>query len=319
MDGVFLSFTIGGMKSKRYHIIIGSMLFAVLMWISVTLGDEYQISIQIPLIVENVPEGKALKGHVPKTLTTTIRGTGWRLASLLLSGKPRCILNISALAGSNIIVTKRDLINTISVSSGIQPIDVSLDTLVFDLERYTERTVRILPNIVLECREGFGVVGEITVKPESIVVGGAESVVHSIQGWRTERRSFSDVRESFTTEIPLEDPTDYSFFLFRKTVQLTVHVAAFADKIFSGVMVEVVSVPPNREIIFIPPRVDIVVWGGIDQLAALSISDFRLSVDYQTLLTDTTGYVQPRIEFPSGIRILATRPERLQYIIRKRL
>lgn len=307
------------MQSKRYHIVLASVLFAGLMWVSVNMGDEYQVSMDIPLVVRDVPEGKAIKGTVPRSVTIRVRGQGWQLASMLLSGKPECALSAAALEGTTSVVTQNDLLRIMNLPAGIQPVDVNIDDLVLGLDQFAERKVPVIPNVGIECPEGFGMVGAPNVKPESVLVTGAESVIRRIRSWGTERHVFSNVRESFTVEVPLEESGDNSFQVVEKSVMISAAIQQLAEKIFPGLPVGATSIPPSREIIFIPPRVDVVARGGIDQLASLSDRDFKLVVEYESLLTDTTGYVNPRVESPPGIRILAQRPERLQYIIRKRL
>jgi hypothetical protein len=307
------------MRSKRLHIVVPSVLFAILMWISINLAEEYQVSMEIPLVVANVPEGMALNRPVPKSLIMKVRGSGWRLASFFFSGKPGCVLDVTELGARQTVMTKFNLLDHLFLTVGIHPVDVNLDTLVLSYENRVERKVRVRSNVYVECADGYGIVGSISVRPESISVSGAESVVRSLEYWRTQERIFSSVRTSFDREVPLEDSQVYSIQVMQKSVQVSATIQPLAEKVFSGVIVEVLSIPLNREIVFIPPRIDVVVRGGVDQLAAFGASDVRAFVDYATLIVDTTGFIQPRIEVPPEVRLLAKRPERLQYVIRRRL
>jgi len=81
----------------------------------------------------------------------------------------------------------------------------------------------------------------------------------------------------------------------------------------------VTALPSNREVMFIPPKMDVIVRGGIDELAKLSVSDFQASVAYQSLVLDTTGIVTPVFTAPAGIDIIRRTPERFQFVIRKKL
>jgi len=308
-----------GMKSKKIHIVVGSVLFASLMWISINLSEEYQISMEIPLVIMNIPEGKAISRPVPKTLNIKVKGSGWRLTSFFLSGSPTCVLNASELGESPTVIRKTLLLDNIYLTAGVKPVDINIDTLQLAYEKFVERKVKVIPNIEIECAEGYGVVGEMQVDPESVAVGGASSAVRLLQGWRTERRVFSNVRESLNRSVSLEESHSYSVEPVVQSVEVSANVQPFAEKTFSGVAVEAILVPANREIIFIPPKIDIVARGGIDQLAPLSNDDFRAVVNYQALVSDTSSSVQPRVDFPAGIRVLTKNPDRVQYVIRKRL
>ncbi|MBP1657949.1 MAG: hypothetical protein H6Q31_2550, partial [Bacteroidetes bacterium] len=73
-----------------------------------------------------------------------------------------------------------------------------------------------------------------------------------------------------------------------------------------------------RDVIFIPPKMEIVARGGIRQLASVLPVDFQIGVSYDRILADTTGAIEPDVVAPSGIQIVARKPEKLQYIVRKR-
>ena len=64
---------------------------------------------------------------------------------------------------------------------------------------------------------------------------------------------------------------------------------------------------------------DIVVRGDIEQLSELTLSDFEATIDFDAILADTSGYVSAKIDLPPGLQMVSRRPERHQYIVRKRL
>jgi hypothetical protein len=69
----------------------------------------------------------------------------------------------------------------------------------------------------------------------------------------------------------------------------------------------------------IPPRIEVVVRGGIDQLTIIEQMDFRAHIDFRAILADTSGSMEPQITSPEGVQVVARRPERIQYIVRTRL
>ena len=307
------------MTSRRYHIIFTAVLFAILMWVSINMGYEYNLSMKVPVVVTDLPNKMALKHPVPRFLHTKMRSTGWRLASSLLSGGAECVLNIGSMKGQRTIFVNGELKDQIKVSAGIFPLDISPDTIVIELEPYKTKKIPLLLDVGMEFRDGYGLVGNMTVSPESVVIGGGVSKLSAIESWKTEPKVFRDLREPVSTDLPLETPDDQSIMVYQKSARISFEIQPFAEKTFSGVPVEARVAPVNREVIFIPPRIDVTVRGGIDRLASLAADDFRISVEYEILVAETTGIVQPRIDAPQGVRVIGRRPERLQFIIRKRL
>ncbi len=307
------------MEKKRYHIVIGSILFAVVMWLSVNMRDEYTVVRRVPVVLENMKDGKALKYPIPKTMSIRFRGTGWLLAGLSLTPDIQYFIDMSSIGTEDFIITGKDLFEHIKLPFSLQSIDIKPDSLVLAVEDYTEKRVPIEPKFMLEFHDGYGQVGAIHLSPDSTTIGGAEHIVRSISSWHTAYKKFDDIRAPIDLLMPVEESPDYSLEVSATTTRLQVNVQPFAEKTFIGIPVTANGTPFNREVIFIPPKIDIIVRGGIDQLAKLSPSDFQATVDYQDIDQDSVTTIVPQLSGPEEIKIVSQKPERFQYIIRKRL
>ena len=59
---------------------------------------------------------------------------------------------------------------------------------------------------------------------------------------------------------------------------------------------------------FIPPRIDIIARGGIEQLAKLTAESFQATVNYQALVEDSANVIIPALRGPNGIKIVSRKP-----------
>ncbi len=307
------------MDKKRFHIVIASVIFAALTWLSVNMRDEYVVVKQMPVVLENMKEGKVLKYPVPKTVAVRFRGNGWSLAGLYLAPDVKYFIDVSTIGSENFMITGKDLLEHIKLPVSLQPLDVKPDTLLLALDDYREKRVPVVPRVVLEFRDGYGEVGPTRIAPESVVVGGSEYLLRPITGWPTVYRRFDELRSPLSVEIPLEESDSYSLDVAAQAVRLDADVQPFAEKPLSGIPIEAIGTPPNREVIFIPPRMDMIVRGGIDQLKNIRPSDFQATVSYEALAGDSAESVVPAINGPEEVKIVSRRPERFQFIIRKKL
>lgn len=283
------------------------------------MRDDYTIARQMPVVLENLKEGKALKYPVPRSLTVRFRGNGWSLAGLWFTSDLKYYLDLSSLGTGDFVVTGKDLLEHIKLPVSLEPLTVTPDTFVLALSDYRERRVPVVPRFVLDYREGYGAVGPVRLSPESVVVGGSEEMTSNLTSWPTAYKKFSLIRSPLDVEIPLEEPEFYSVDILSQAIRLQVNVQPFAEKPIAGIPIEVVAEPPNREVIFIPPRMDIIVRGGIDQLARLTTENFQASVSYQSLIDDSAEAIVPALTGPSDVKIVSRKPERFEFIIRKRL
>jgi hypothetical protein len=327
------------MNKRRILILFAASLFGALAWLSVSMGERYQVTLTAPLAVEDVPAGYAIRTPVPRTIQLRYRGDGWRLALLQLGADANLTMTFTALrpAGelpgrtdssaaalrnltpSGRVITHLDISERAPARAGVELTDVTPDSIFLGLDRYEERTVPLQVDISTSFREGYGQVGGATISPESVTVGGAASIVRTIASWPTVRRDFKDLRTPVEADVALAQSPLLLLVLSTTTTHISLNVEPFAEKVLNGISVEGKGIPGNREVIFIPPRVDIVARGGIKQLANLAPSDFQVRVQYTTIVADTTGFIDPNISGPDGIQVVTKRPDRVQYIVRKRL
>lgn len=307
------------MTKKRFRLVLASILFGCLVWLSVAMRDQYTISVAAPLAVTDIPDGYAIRTSVPASVQLKFRGEGWRLAGLLLGAPPRLDVAYAASAADVHVVTTANVADRFSVRTGIQFLGMTPDSVIIGTDRRSSKAIPVVPDITLAFREGYGQVGTVMVTPESITVAGAASIVGGIASWKTEPTVFADVKAPIDAQVRLAQDQAAPLTLSTKSIHLTVNVQPFAEKTLTGIPVEVDSVPSPWEVILVPPRVELVVRGGIKQLSSVTASDFRVAVAYQAIETDTTGAVAYEIAGPPELQVVRRKPDRLQHIVRKRL
>ena len=307
------------MKRTPAHIIIVSAIFGILIWVSVSMSEQYQIAVSVPFSIDNIPEGKSIRTPVPQALQLKLRGDGWRLASLLAGADMQMHFPLQSLRSGKKAITFSDVAERLANRPGIQLLDMVPDSVFVELDRTGHRKVAVVLDYTVSFREGYGQVGPTTVIPESVTVTGAETLLRTIDSWSTVHGVFDNLKAPIETDLRLASSPIYLVSLSTSTVHLRINVEPFAEKVFSGLPVEIRSVAPNREVILIPPKIEIVTRGGIKQLSNTAPSDFHITVDYRMILADTTGVIEPDIAAPPGIQVVSRRPERLQYVVRRRL
>jgi len=315
------------MKKQNIHIVLAAALFGALVWLSVSLSDEYQVTLTAPLGIQGIPSGSAIRTPVPRTVQMKFRGGGWRLAAMLLGPDIKLTFPFATLPGARSAadfgmdraITMSDIADRVIARPGVRLVDITPDSIFIGLDRFEQKSVPVLMDLGATFREGYGQVGAATVVPESVAIGGAASVLKDITSWRTAKHTFEDLRAPVEADLALADAGPYDITFSVPRVHVSINVQPFAEKLLSGLPVEILETPSNREVILIPPRIEVVARGGIKQLSGLTPSDFRVTVDYARILSDTTGSIDALIAGPSGIQIVSKRPEHLQYIVRKRL
>jgi hypothetical protein len=289
------------------------------MWVSINMGYEYTVVKQIPVVLDNMKEGQVLKYPVPKYMTVRFRGTGWLLAGIYLSSNMKYYIDVSSITKRDYIITSRDLPEHVKLPASIQTEDAKPDSLVLALDEYREKRVPVVPRLTVDYRDGYSQIGSASVQPESVVISGAANLIDSINEWQLVHQKFEDQHGPIDEEIPLEEPSTFSIELNPPSARLRMDIEHVAERTIQGVPVTAMAVPPSREVIFIPPKMDIIVRGGIDQLGKLTTGDFQATVEFPLLVQDSSGVIEPTLSAPREIKVIRKTPERFQFVIRKKL
>ncbi len=305
------------MKKVHYSVIIFSFLFAFFLWLSINLSNEFQINLAVPLRIDNLDSAKALANHVPPSLTVRVRGTGWKLLNTLLTPSLQYTLDVGAIRWKKLFSANNSLNERLNLAEGVKVIEVIPDSILVVIDDKVHKQVPLSAQIDVSFREGFDKVGPVVMTPDSVIIVGAKSVLAVITQWSTQPLTVKDRISAVNETVPLGDPLLSEISVYPSTAVMHFDVQPIAEKKISNISVTVNQLPANRQVVLIPPKIDIVIRSGAQYVAGVSDNDITAYVDYRSLLLDTSGTVQPTIVCPENINVVRRTPDILQYVIRK--
>jgi YbbR domain-containing protein len=302
----------------RVSLIVLSIFFALVMWGFVTLRFEYFETFSIPLVFQNIRPGFAVRSALPQSVLVRIHGSGWRIAMMQISKPPECQIDLSSVNSEITVSLEKVLAKAIAFPEDLQVVDIFPESLTITLDVAAQRMVPVQPRCDIHFREGYIQVGKIDIQPESITVAGARSVIDTITAWATKNIILSDLHGPIRQQVTLVDMIGVPIALSQSAVMVSMDVQPFAEKILERIPVDIAAVPSNRQVILYPPSIDVVVRGGISQLAPVQADEITASIHYRSILLDTSGSVRPEITIPNGLTLVASKPDRIEYVTRKK-
>lgn len=300
---------------KNLHIVILSVLFSIVIWVSITLSNDYYTNLRLPIKIINLPAGFAVGSELPDDVSLKLKAKGWKLLGLHLSGD--LVYSISSI--KDIGKVNFRLINSLTdnawITSDIQVIDVYPGNLSIYIDKVTNKKIPVKPDISLKFKEGFGLASNILILPDSITITGAKKVLDNIDSVLTETfvTGKLDQQKSYSLEILKQPGIEYS----PDQIQFVVDVQKIVEKEISDISVEIVNVPYDRNVLLIPDRISLGLRGGINVLGKVKIENIFASVKYSDVVIDTLGSISPQISIPENTVLIYVKPERLKYIIKK--
>ena len=302
---------------KKLPVYIIVFIFACLMWLYISLTQIYNINIKIPINIK-LTDKQGLTSDIPKYIDVGLRGRGWDLLGIMLSKKVEYNLDLTNYKKDtriNLMQTTGEILN---LPEGISIINISPDVLDVTFDNITEKMIKVKSNITLTAKDGYIIVGTPRIEPDSILVTGAFSVLSKIKYIPTENTSFGNINSKFSRQVRLKDTLTNLINYTQKTVTVTYNVQLSADKEFDNIIVSLLNVPKDKEVLVIPPKIKMVLRGGVEDLSSIGTDDLTATIDYRSIEKDSTGYVIPDIRLPLNMNLLKFEPEKFQYIIKSR-
>lgn len=284
------------------------ILVALFLWFTLTLRDVHTDTVEVPLRVDNVPADEALVEYPPSTVRIQVRGEGFNLLRMRFNPP------VVAVDGSQDQVDLSDAVSDLGR-------DVQIESILprsINLRKEPLRTARIPIQVRAELTTAptYELVDPPSVQPDSVTVAGAESIIEDLLAWPTERVERSSLRDSLEVRVALKDTLRGLVRKDREATTLRAVAVAFTESIrevpvrVTGVPADVVSLDPSTVEVRYRVALD-------DYDEAQRAEELFATVPYDEIRTDTTGFVRPRVNLPSGLEVrdVEVRPERLRYFI----
>ncbi len=306
------------MLKYRYHIVIASFVLSVILWLSLNLNQTYEIEKTIPVKI-NINKPFAVSGNIPLNLEVKFRGSGWNLLRLFTSLNLQFNYDINTRKKDRfILLTKDYLESNLGLTDNMVIVSAFPETLFVNIESYEEKYVKLVPRVSIECMEGYQVVGKPVLTPDSLKIGGAVDLLKNISQLNTKSFFFDGVNAEIMRNIPVSDSLSNLLWISQNEVRLMVNIELTAEKEFTGVEIGVSDIPPDKDVLLIPQTIAVHLKGGVNQLAKVDNTKIKAVIDFAKILSDTTGSLSPKFDVPEGCIVIASKPDLIQYVIKKK-
>lgn len=299
---------------KKLNIFIASVIFAIILWGSISLSDIFYTNVDVKLTLTNLPSGYTTGSPLPEKIQLRVKGQGWRLVSINVGPETEFRVSVRGDSGRQNINLYDYLESNRWLLSDVEIINISPDSIRFFIERIITKKLPVISGLDLEFKPGYGLASDIIFKPDSVLVSGPLSLLKNMTGIKTGDKLLTALDSRTETEVNL--PWMNGFNYNANLIEVILDIQRIVDKQFENISVDVIDIPPRKEVVLLPNKIGFNVRGGIEILGKLKPDQFRAYVRYQSLVQDTTGSVTPVLEMPKNVTLQFLKPDRLRYVIR---
>ncbi|OQY24208.1 MAG: YbbR domain pair protein [Desulfobacteraceae bacterium 4572_35.2] len=195
-----------------------SLTFALLLWLFVMGEQKAEVGYTVPLELKNLPVGLVVANEVPSLVDVRISGPRTLLSNIQSSALSMSVDLQGLQAG---LTTFKRLDQNLNIPSALRVSRLSPSYVEVKLERIRQKNVPVRVTFNGQLANG-ATLESVVVRPESVMIEGAESEVKDVDSVETEAIDVTLVQESFTLTLPIEYRGTYTELKDQKTVEVEV-------------------------------------------------------------------------------------------------
>jgi hypothetical protein len=277
-----------------------ALLLSGVLWAAVAAEEPTTQLVPVKLEVA-LPAGRSLAGELPPVQAVYVGST--RELIKLYSSPPviRRVLP-DTLTGSEyqLDLSPQDLIAGRRIN--VRAEDVQPRSVTIRLDAVVQRSVAVEPRVTIVPDSNFTVVGGIGVSPPTVVVSGPDSAVRALATIPTVRLELRSVNSPVRRTLAIDTMGLGTVRVFPESVQVSADLTFVAERVLTGVQVEVRSDRPG--VIADPAAVLVTIRGASRRLASLTRDS--LVVIARSINPDSTERVMLEVTAPDGVTGVAT-------------
>lgn len=288
---------------------LAAVLCAISLWFFVVSGKNYQLELEIPLRLENLPDKLAISSAVPPTIRVLLEGSGIDLVRLRqLDSLAFFDLNLTdAVLGTRTI--SLDATSFRCALKGIKLLSSSTTSL--DLEMDTRISLQVPVRLGTDPQpaKDYLLLGEPTVIPNQIRISGARKLLTKVFEVVTLPVSPQDLEDSDTLDVPIAlEAIPSQVHLEQHQVRVAVRVEKRTTRSFPHIPVQLVG-PYQRGFHRIDPtHVDLLITGGRETLKNLRPEDIRLFLEFTRFEVEQSDSIAPTLVVDQPIENWSANP-----------
>jgi len=294
--------------TRKIAIPFGSLILALLLWLFVVSGNEYDLILDLPIEARNLSAQMAHKEEVPSYASIKIRGTGRNLfKSILLKNYVgfKLVLDLEGISEEyefnlNDYFEKYPRKVVLPLNYNLSFVEVIYPNRIkISLDEYQVKKVPIIPNLYISPSPGYMLVGDVNFEPEMIEVAGPKEEIALINHVQTSDDTISNISTTFNGKIKVF--SNQKLIEYKPThVQVNLDIQQITEKIIVDIPVIIKDVPNKIRVFPSPQTVSLTVIGGLQRIASLDPDEIQVNISFNDWSNQTQFY-EPKVHLPPGL------------------
>ena len=305
-------------KSKRVNVFILFFSLALLFSILSKLSSDYTKTLTFKIKPINVPEEEVIISDTLHKLDITLESYGFKFITYFFKA-PELKVDFSDLEKDKVSykwIERKQLSSIVDqFDSKIKIKAINPDTIFFKYDKNYIKKVPVFLNETIDFAPGFDVTDEFKIKPDSVKLIGAKTILDTINEVLTEPFTLEEVNTSILQTVTLNIPESFKSIKLSNT---KVTVSAEVEKFTEGsldVPVRIINVPEGTRINHYPKTVTILFYTSLSNYKNINESQFIVECNYLDI-NDNSSFLTPKIvKQPKHIKNVRLETKKIEFIL----
>lgn len=308
-------------QSKELLTFLFFLCLSFLFWILQSMNEEAEATYRIPVRYRNVPEDIVFTTVPPSQLTLRIKDKGIILLNYSF-GKPFQPVDVDVkpyLANNKgtIRINEEQLGALLKKQLNVSTTLLSLypDTLLIHYSKQGDKLVPVRLDGMLTAGAQFQVGSDIQLKPDSVRVFAARTILDTLQSVSTTALQLSELSDTVVRKLSLRPIKGAK--IVPSQVQITIPVEEYTEKVMSlPIMVE--GLPDSLQLRTFPSMVQLSCFVVLRDFKDVTPESFRVAVDYHNVREGVSRLPVEVLEIPQNVTNVHCKPDSVEFIIEEK-
>lgn len=307
-------------RSRETGVFLVFVFISALFWLLQTLNGTFVMPLQVPLLLEGVPENIVVTSELPEAVEVSVRDRGTALMRYVIKppANPVCVDFSEHDDGSlfgRVVLTHSELLPQIKsqLFSSTAIVELLPDTIEYYYSRGIRRRVAVQPCGNVHTNPLYYLV-DLRTRPDSVMVWGPQEVLDTLTSIHTQSVSLDELTESTDCRVQLQVPRGLK--LEPSEVELTAQVDMFTEKSVSVPIVGT-NFPAGHSLRTFPGVVTVKFRVGAKDYKRITADNFVITATYEELAAlpkNDKLRLQLR-SLPEGVSQVRIYPEEVDFLI----
>ncbi len=219
-------------SSRKFRVFLIALLLSAFLWFINHLTREFNVNVNIDLHVKNIPEYYHTANFPDTSLQIEISGSGFGLIRYYLKDKTIVDLDFNQFSQQDaedkhiFYIQKVDIVSAIQkeLPGSITIREFDYSNISYSLTAYPTKKIPVITNLSYSCAEGYMVLGDILINPDSVLLEGPSKTIQTIDSILCAPVSLDNLEDTTKINVKLQMNEKDEWMFSRNTTDVVIPV-----------------------------------------------------------------------------------------------